>query len=117
MDPFAGELLLALAREGRFVLDAARADQAIADLESTLSTVRARLRLLRIWRDAPPQRVDEIPDELALDVVDAIFADQLAPGRLELAAAEIPKYIEALRQARLVPPETGRRTGRRGPWP
>lgn len=117
MDSFAGELLLALAREGRFVLDAARADQAIADLESTLSTVRARLRLLRIWRDAPPQRVDEIPDELALDVVDAIFADQLAPGRLELAAAEIPKYIEALRQARLVPPETGRPTGRRGPQP
>ncbi|MBO4161983.1 hypothetical protein [Micromonospora antibiotica] len=114
---FAGELLLTLAREGRFVLDAARADQAIAELESTLSTVRARLRILRIWRHAPPQRVDEIPDELALDVVEAIFADQLAPGRLELAAAEIPKYIEALRRARVVPPEADRLTSRWGPRP
>ncbi|MFE0590085.1 hypothetical protein [Micromonospora echinospora] len=111
-NPFAGELLLTLAREGRFVLDAAQADQAIAELERTLSAVRARLRILRIWRHVPTQRVDEIPDDLALDVVDAIFADQLAPGRLELAATELPKYIEALRRARLVPPGAGRPTSR-----
>ncbi|WKU05747.1 hypothetical protein [Micromonospora sp. HUAS LYJ1] len=99
--PFAGELLLALAREGRFVLDPAQADQTIAELERTLSAVRARLRILRIWQHAPTQRMDDIPDDLAPDVVDAIFADQLAPGRLELAVAELPKYIAALRQARL----------------
>jgi hypothetical protein len=111
-NPFAGELLLALAREGRLVLDAAQADRAIADLERTLSAVRARLRILRIWRQAPTQRVDELPDELAPDVVDALFADQLAPGRLELAATEIPTYIEALRRARLAPPQAGRPTER-----
>jgi hypothetical protein len=33
------------------------------------------------------------------DVVDAVFADQLAPGQLERAATELPKYIEALRRA------------------
>ncbi|MFG1918553.1 hypothetical protein [Micromonospora sp. NPDC048898] len=102
--PFAGELLLALARQGRFTLDAARADQAIAELERTLSAVRARLRILRIWGHVPFQRVDEIPDDLALDVIDAVFADQLAPGRLELAATEFPTYVEALRHARQVPP-------------
>ncbi|SCF39983.1 hypothetical protein GA0070216_11399 [Micromonospora matsumotoense] len=99
-----GELLLTLASQGRLVLPAEQADEAIAALELTLSAVRARLRILHIWQHIPTQRVEEIPDELALDVVDALFADQLAPGRLELAVTEIPKYIEALRRARLAPP-------------
>jgi hypothetical protein len=98
--PFAGELFLALADEGRLVLDAAQADEAIAGLERTLSRVRARLRIIRIWQQAPTQSVGELPDELAPVVIDAVFADQLAPGRLELATVEIPKYIEALRRAR-----------------
>lgn len=106
--PFAGELLLVLAAEGRLVLDAMEADQVIAGLERTLSAVRARLRIIRIWQHGPTQPVDELPDELARDVVDAVFADQLAPGRLELAAVEIPKYIEALRRARLMPPQPDR---------
>ncbi|MGA5300908.1 hypothetical protein ACPCHT_13325 [Nucisporomicrobium flavum] len=105
--PFAGELFLTLAAEGRLVVDPVRADQAIAGLERTLSLIRARLRILRIWQHSPPQRVDELPDELANDVVDAMFADQLAPGRLEQAVTELPKYIEALRRAR------GRRPGDR----
>ena len=98
--PFAGQLLLTLAGDGRLVLDAARADEAIARLERTLSAVRARLRVIRIWQQPPVPRVDELPDELARYVVDAVFADQLAPDRLELAAVELPKYIEALRRAR-----------------
>ncbi|MEV4703740.1 hypothetical protein [Actinoplanes sp. NPDC049316] len=98
--PFAGELFLSLAAEGRLVLDPARADQAIAGLERTLSLLRARLRIIRIWEHSPTQRVDELPEELARDVVDAVFADQLAPGRLEEAVTELPKYIEALRRAR-----------------
>ncbi|WDZ83728.1 hypothetical protein [Micromonospora cathayae] len=106
--PFAGDLLLALAGDGRLVLDAAQADAAIADLEHTLSLVRERLRILRIWRQAPAQRVDEIPDDLASDVVDALLADQFAPGRLELAATELPRYIEALRRARRDTPGPGR---------
>ncbi|MEV0395554.1 hypothetical protein AB0I07_20900 [Polymorphospora rubra] len=102
--PFVGELLLALAAEGRLVLDAAQADEAIAGLERTLSEVRARLRIIRMWQCLPAQRVDELPDDLAQDVIEAIFADQLAPGRLELAVVEIPKYIAALQRARETPP-------------
>ncbi|MFV2009120.1 MULTISPECIES: hypothetical protein [unclassified Micromonospora] len=101
-----GELLLILAGEGRLVLDPARADEAIAGLERTLSEVRARLRLIRIWQRAPLGQVDDLPDDVARDVVEAVFADQLAPGRLELAVIEIPKYIEALRRARGEPPPT-----------
>ncbi|WJK43976.1 hypothetical protein O7608_15810 [Solwaraspora sp. WMMA2056] len=93
-----------LAGEGRLVLDAARADEAIAGLERTLSEVRARLRLIRIWQCAPAGQVDDLPDDVGRDVVEAVFADQLAPGRLELAVVEIPKYIEALRRARGEPP-------------
>lgn len=92
------------------MLDARQADAAIAELEHTLSAVRARLRILHIWRHAPIQRMDEIPADLVPDVVDAVLADQVAPGRLELAVTEIPKYIEALRQARRVPPGAGRST-------
>ncbi|WBB80468.1 hypothetical protein O7606_03535 [Micromonospora sp. WMMD882] len=106
--PFVGDLLLTLAGEGRLVLDAAQAEEAVAELERTLSAVRARLRVLRIWRHGPPQGVDDIPDDLAPDVVDAVFTDQLAPGRLEAAAVELPKYIEALRRARTAPGGAGR---------
>lgn len=98
--PFAGELLLALADDGRLVLDPAHADEAIARLERTLSAVRARLRVIRLWQQTPTRQVDELPDELARYVVDAVFAEQLAPHRLELATVELPKYIEALRRAR-----------------
>jgi len=97
--PFAGELFLSLAAEGRLVVDAGRADEAIAGLERTLAQVRARLRVIRIWQQQPAQRVGELPAELVQDVVDAVFVDQLAPGQLERAAAELPKYIEALRRA------------------
>ncbi|GAA2565506.1 hypothetical protein GCM10010435_42840 [Winogradskya consettensis] len=98
--PFAGELFLTLATEGRLVVDTARANEVIEGLERTLSLARARLRVLKIWQHVPAQRVDDLPRELADDVVDAVFADQLAPGRLEQAVEELPKYIEALRQAR-----------------
>ncbi len=97
--PFAGELFLNLAAEGRLVVDARRADEAIAGLESTLAQIRARLRVIRIWQQVPDPKVDELPEALARDVVDAIFVDQLAPGHLERAATELPKYIEALRRA------------------
>ncbi|MBL7253216.1 hypothetical protein [Paractinoplanes lichenicola] len=94
--PFAGELFRSLAAEGRLRLDAGQADAAIAGLERTLSEVRARLRLLE---HRQPGSAADLSDA----VVDAVFADQLAPGRLELATVEIPKYIEALRRARRRP--------------
>jgi len=98
--PFAGELFLHLAAEGRLVVDAVDADAAIAGLECTLAQIRARLRVIRIWQQMPAQRVDELPAELVQDVVDAVFTEQLAPGQLERAAAQLPMYIAALRRAR-----------------
>jgi hypothetical protein len=97
--PFAGDVFLTLAAEGRLVLDAVQADEIIAGLESTLAQVRSRMRIIRIWQDQPMQRVDDLPEELAPDVIDAVFLDQLAPGQLEQASEELPKYIEALRHA------------------
>jgi hypothetical protein len=102
--PFAGELFLSLATEGRLVVDALQADEIIAGLERTLAQVRARLRVIRIWHQVPARRIDELPEELRQDVVDAVFVDQLAPGQLEEAARELPKYIEALRLASAVQP-------------
>ncbi|MBU2668196.1 hypothetical protein KOI35_32260 [Actinoplanes bogorensis] len=95
-DPFAGELFRSLAAEGRLRLDPGQADAAIESLERTLAEVRTRLRLLQRRREASPGEAGELSDQ----TVDAIFADQLAPGRLELATVEIPKYVEALRLAR-----------------
>ena len=97
---FAGELFLHLAAEGRLVVEAGQADRMIADLEATLAVLRARLRVLELWRADPRPRIECLPPELADSVVDAVFADQLAPGRIEQAARELPKYVEALRAAR-----------------
>ena len=97
---FAGELFLALATEGRLVVDAARADRRIADLEQTLAVLRTRLRVLQVWRAHPAPVIDDLPPDVAESVVDAVFADQLAPGRIERATRELPKYVAALKAAR-----------------
>ena len=97
---FAGELFLALATEGRLVVDAARADRLIADLEQTLAVVRTRLRVLELWHADPAPTIDDLPLDVAESVVDAVFADQMAPGRLERATRELPKYVAALKAAR-----------------
>lgn len=98
--PFASELFLTLAREGRLVLDAADADRAIAGLQHALDVVGARLHALR-GRSAPDPGpgggfAGDGPDEL----VNAVFIDQIAPGYLERAAVELPRYIAAVRAAR-----------------
>jgi hypothetical protein len=100
VQPFAGELFLTLAAEGRLVLDAAAADPVIAGLEQTLEAVARRLELLTVWRRNPGIPIDCLPPELAASLTDTAFADQLTPGRLERAVEELPKYIEALRLAR-----------------
>jgi len=97
---FAGELFLTLATEGRLVVDAQRADELIADLEQTLAVLHARLQVLEVWHRHPAPAIGKLPPEVAETVVDAVFADQLAPGRLELAAVELPKYVAALKAAR-----------------
>jgi hypothetical protein len=105
-EPYAGDLFMSLASEGRLVVDAARADELIADLERTLDRITTRLRLVKIWQQLPEPAVDDLPDELSQSVVDAVFVDQLAPGQLEQAVLELPKYIQALYVARrLAAPE------------
>jgi len=93
---FAGELFLTLATEGRLVLDPCAADDAIAGLERTLDVLLARLQLVRTWEHEPHPPAGD----LAPGVVDAVFAEQLAPGRIEQAVRELPKYIHALHLAR-----------------
>jgi hypothetical protein len=105
-EPFAGDLFLSLAAEGRLVVDAVRADELIADLERTLDMITTRLRLVQIWQQLREPAVDELPEALSQSVVDAVFVDQLAPGQLERAVDELPKYIQALQVARrLATPE------------
>ena len=96
----AGDLFRTLAEQGRLVVEADRADTLIRGLQQTLDVLTARLRLVRRWQAGPTPRLDDLPPRLAPAVVDAVFADQLAPGRLEHAVAELPKYIDALRLAR-----------------
>jgi hypothetical protein len=99
-EPFAGDLFISLAAEGRLVVDAVRADELIADLERTLDMITTRLRLVQIWHRLAEPAVDELPAALSQSVVDAVFVDQLAPGQLERAVDELPKYIQALQVAR-----------------
>lgn len=80
---FAGDLFLRLAAEGRLVLDPGVADETIAALERTLHEVRTRLQILG----------------------SACNPGQETTGRLEEAAIELPKYIDALRRARGGAPE------------
>jgi hypothetical protein len=97
-EPFAGDLFLTLAAEGRLVIDADRADALLAGLSRTLEQVQSRLRLVRIWHELPR------PAPLTPALVDAAFTDQLAPGRLEDAARELPKYIAAVQAAKRLHP-------------
>ncbi|GAA0794264.1 hypothetical protein [Spirilliplanes yamanashiensis] len=91
---YAGDLFLALADQGRLVLDADEAEEIIAGLERTLEALAARVRLLDAWRSG-------LADAYGMPqpVIDAVFAEQLAPGRTDEAIRELPKYVEALRRA------------------
>lgn len=104
-ESFAGELFLTLATEGRLTVAAEQADEIIAGLERTLDTIKARLCVVRIWHRRTGPIMDDLPPELVQPVADAVFVDQLAPGQLERAVLELPKYIRALRLARRLLPE------------
>jgi len=97
---FSGELFRTLAEEGRLVVDDETADEVIGELQRTLASIESRLRMIRIWQHEATGRLTDLPGDLARTVVDAVFAEQIAPGRLELAAVELPKYIEAFQRAR-----------------
>ena len=98
--PFAGEVFLTLAAEGRLHIDSATADGIIAELEETLALVRNDLRVLEICQSVPRRLVADLPEGIADAVIETMFRDQVSPGRLAEAARELPKYIEALRLAR-----------------
>ncbi len=88
---FAGDLLLRLAVSGALVLERGHADTLIADLTEALAVVRR-------WRHAntcPRNRLAELGEVEEQLGFDAAFAEQVAPGRLDRALAELPKYIEA----------------------
>jgi hypothetical protein len=110
-DAFAGDLFLALAAQGRLVLDTERADQVIADLEHTMNLVSARVRLLELWRRLSAPVLDDLDPDSERTLVDTVFADQLAPGRLEEAMRELPKYVEAIKAARRTEPVEDPGTG------
>ncbi|GAA1643203.1 hypothetical protein [Actinoplanes couchii] len=96
--PFAGDLFLTLARRGCLTVEPARAQEILAGLEKTLSVVRARHEILCRRQPSGP-RADELPEEPAGAVTDAVFVEQVAPGLTEKALAELPKYIESIRRA------------------
>jgi hypothetical protein len=98
---FAGDLFLTLAAEGRLVVDAVRADRLIDSLEQALALITTRLQVAQAWQQLPDASLDGLPTSLVQSVVDAVFVAQLAPGQLERTAAELPKYIAALRVARV----------------
>ncbi|MEV6488079.1 hypothetical protein AB0M20_05475 [Actinoplanes sp. NPDC051633] len=97
--PFAGDVFLDLARDGRLTIEAAEAERLAGSLELTLAAVLERLRVVERWRQLDAPTLDGLPGPAAQVVADAIFQDQTVPGRLEQAADELPKYIAALRAA------------------
>jgi hypothetical protein len=97
---YAGDLFIRLAVNGQLKVDAVLADRTIADLERTLCAVRSRLMMLS------ERRCRRAGFELRPGVVEVVFQEQMFPGRLERAAVEIPKYLEALRRARVGPAQT-----------
>lgn len=97
---FAGDLFLRLANAGALVLDADEADLLIAELTATLDEVRCRRGLNTVVREQF-LRASVIADgEVVETAVDAAFIEQVAPGRLDWAVEEIPKYIEAFQIAK-----------------
>ncbi|MFD8500233.1 hypothetical protein [Amycolatopsis sp. NPDC059657] len=89
-EKFDGDLLLALAVEGRLVLDAELADCVVAELRRTEAIVHGRLAAL-----GGPGAVAGLDQE----TVDLRFAEVAEPGRLRAALAQLPRYIAAFEQA------------------
>lgn len=98
--PFVGDLLLALAVDGRLVLDPALADDVIADLERTVELVTAQLCRAELARRLPPAVLRELLPATERLVVDAAFVEQVSPGRFERFLDELGKYVRAFKIAR-----------------
>lgn len=98
-EKFDGDFLLALAVEGRLVLDAELADCVVAQLRRTESIVHGRLDALA--QAGGPEAMAGLDRE----TVDLRFAEVAEPGRLRAALAELPRYIAAFEQATRVSAE------------
>jgi hypothetical protein len=98
--PFAGDLFLELANDGRLVLDAAQADRVIAELEHTIELVSAQLcRAELAWR-LPLAAVRELLPATEGLITNAAFVEQVCPGQFERALDELAKYVKAFKIAK-----------------
>ncbi|WP_329791572.1 hypothetical protein V1227_06525 [Lentzea sp. DG1S-22] len=97
---YRGDLVLSLAEDGRLTLGVAEADELIAGIEHTLSLLRMREWGLQVWRQSSWRGRAEPESSVERFVFDAAFSEQIAPGRLEAALRELPKYLEAFQIAR-----------------
>lgn len=104
---FAGDLFLALAADGRLVLDPADADRMIAELERTIELVSAQLcRVELAWRLRLAGVRELLPDTERM-IIDAAFLEQVSPGRFERVLEELAKYVRAFKIAKAGNPRSG----------
>lgn len=97
---FAGDLFLALAADGRLVLDPVEADRMIAELERTIELVSAQLcRVELAWR-LRLVGVRELLPATERTIIDAAFLEQVSPGRFEHVLDELAKYLRAFKIAK-----------------
>lgn len=97
---FAGDLFLSLASRGMFVLEPRSADRFIAQMSAALDQVRVRCGLIKLLGGNPVGSLaaeDEVAEQALFDIA---FAEQVAPGRLDQAMVELPKYIQAFEIAK-----------------
>lgn len=97
---FAGDLFLALAADGRLVLDAAQADRIIADLEHTIDLVSAQLCRAELALRLPLAAVRELLPATERLITSAAVAEQVFPGQYERALDELAKYVRAFKIAK-----------------
>ncbi|HEX9335467.1 MAG TPA: hypothetical protein VF892_06265 [Pseudonocardiaceae bacterium] len=101
---FAGDLFLALAADGRLVLDPVRADRVIVELERTIELVSAQFCRTELARRLPLAAVRELLPATELMTVDAAFIEQVSPGRFEHVLDELAKYVRAFKIAKAAGP-------------
>lgn len=90
-----GTSLLRMAFAGRLVLTTNEAEQALARIEATLSTVLDYLDDLHRARLIGPSAFTA--DALDQKVIDLCVAEMARPGQLAASLEELSRYAEALR--------------------
>src|SRR5258708_3008678 len=88
---FSGDVFLELAASGVLVLDPVHADSLVDDLRAALDVVRARILVNELFATQPRLPLGDLVPEVADAVADAAFAEQVAPGLMEMSLVELPK--------------------------